>query len=125
MSLTDDHALQNNNREPHEHSHRVFDHTAEIISRSGLTREAANHEMEKFLGVAEYETRKIAGQHSTLRQPDAPAQNDPKRQKRAESRDETTKVESRVAAPTTEAPAQDVPADIQPVTPDQPEVTES
>lgn len=35
----------------------------------GLTREAARAEMDRFRGVAEYETRKLLGQHSALKQP--------------------------------------------------------
>ena len=38
-------------------------------TRAGLTREAARAEMDRFRGVAEYETRKIFGQRSALRQP--------------------------------------------------------
>ncbi len=37
--------------------------------RGGVTREAARTEMDRFRGVAEYETRKLFGQHSALKQP--------------------------------------------------------
>lgn len=121
MSLTDDHGLQNNNRVPQEHSHRVFDHTAEIASRSGLTREAAKQEMEKFLGVAEYETRKLVGQHSTLRQPDAPTQDKPKPQKRTEK----PKTETLETTPVAEPSAHEEAATVQTVASNQPDATES
>jgi hypothetical protein len=42
--------------------------------RGGLTREAAHAEMNRFRGVAEYETRKLFGQRSALRQAVEPAQ---------------------------------------------------
>lgn len=40
----------------------------------GLTREVARVEMDRFRGVAEYETRKLLGQHGALKEPvrDAP-----------------------------------------------------
>jgi hypothetical protein len=119
MSRTDDYGLQDPNREPHERSQRTFDHTAEIASRAGLTREAAKHEMEKFLGVAEYETRKLVGQHSTLRQPSPPAPVEANRQRQAEARTQEREAERQEAAaetPTMEqtaeiaAPTQEMPA---------------
>lgn len=124
MSRTDDYGLQDTNREPQEHSHKVFDHAAEIASRAGLTREAAAHEMEKFLGVAEYETRKLVGQHSTLRQPDAPTLNEPKRQKRDERRTESPQTEKRAATPVPETPVQKEAIAAQPIAPEQSETTE-
>lgn len=47
----------------------ALDRLAELPARLGLSREAAHREMERFRGVAEYEIRKIFGQHSALRQP--------------------------------------------------------
>ena len=93
MSRTDDYGLENTDRTPQENSHRVFDHTAEIASRFGLTHDAAKKEMEKFLGVAEYETRKLVGQHSALRQPEAPTLDDPKRSKRSETQRQARRAE--------------------------------
>ena len=124
MSRTDDYGLENNNREPQEHSHRVFDHSAEITSRFGLTHDAAKQEMEKFLGVAEYETRKLVGQHSTLRQPEAPAQDAPKRQKRSDMRRAARQIEKRETAPATEVSAERVAAEVQPVAEERPEPSE-
>lgn len=43
-----------------------------------MTRDAARAEMDRFRGVAEYETRKIFGQHSAMKQatePPAPVRN--------------------------------------------------
>jgi hypothetical protein len=45
-----------------------------MTARNGLTREAARTEIDRFRGVAEYETRKLLGQRSALKQPSsAPA----------------------------------------------------
>lgn len=48
------------------------DRAVEVFSRMGISREAAKAEMERFRGVAEYETRKLFGQRSALRQPAEP-----------------------------------------------------
>jgi membrane-bound lytic murein transglycosylase B len=69
--------------------------------------------MEKFLGVAEYETRKLVGQHTALRQPAAPSPAGKARRKRPASRPGARPVEGQ-PAPAPEAleapvPAQDAP----------------
>ena len=124
MSRTDDYGLESSNHEPQERSHRVFDHTAEINSRFGLTHDAAKQEMEKFLGVAEYETRKLVGQHSTLRQPEAPAQEEPRRQRR-EARRHARTIEKPEAAPAPEVSPERPAVEVQPVSQEQPEPSES
>lgn len=40
----------------------------DIGNRAGISRESAQAEMDKFRGVAEYETRKILGQRSAMKQ---------------------------------------------------------
>ncbi len=80
MSRTDDYGLSDSGRDRQDRSPSVQDRTAEPPSRLGMSREAARVEMERFRGVAEYETRKIFGQRSALRQPvEVPA---PKTKKR-------------------------------------------
>lgn len=69
MSRTDDYGLSDAGRERQDRSPSVQDRAAEPPSRLGMSREAARVEMERFRGVAEYETRKIFGQRSALRQP--------------------------------------------------------
>ena len=60
MSRTDDYGLTDSDREPNDRSASVFDLAAELPSRLGLSREAARAEIERFRGIAEYETRKIS-----------------------------------------------------------------
>lgn len=86
MSRHDDYSLENNRREPEDRTPSALERTAEVSSRLGVTRDAAKLEMERFLGVAEYETRKLVGQHSVLRQPTPSAPARPTRRKRAASR---------------------------------------
>jgi|SRR5581483_3850939 len=69
MSRTDDYGLSDAGRERQDRSPSVQDRAADLSSRLGVSREAARIEMERFRGVAEYETRKIFGQRSALRQP--------------------------------------------------------
>ena len=86
MSRTDDYGLSDSGRDRQDRSPSVQDRTAEPPSRLGMSREAARIEMERFRGVAEYETRKIFGQRSALRQPveaAAPQRTTAKKQKSA------------------------------------------
>ena len=69
MSRTDDYGLNDAARERPDRGPTVQDRAAEPCSRLGMSHEAARVEMERFRGVAEYETRKIFGQRSALRQP--------------------------------------------------------
>jgi hypothetical protein len=69
MSRTDDYGLTDSDRERNDRSGSVFDRATELPSRLGLSRDAARAEMERFSGIAEYETRKIFGQRSVLNQP--------------------------------------------------------
>ncbi len=69
MSRTDDYGLNDPGRERQDRTPTVHDRTAEPSSRLGMSREAARVEMERFRGVAEYETRKIFGQRSAIREP--------------------------------------------------------
>ena len=103
-----------------------IERTAEVASRMGVTREAARAEMEKFLGVTEYETRKILGHHSALKQPGAPVpETQPTRSKPAVESTDVPQIEKQeFPAPETPAPL-DATVETQPVTPEQPEPTES
>ena len=89
MSRTDDYGLADSDREPNDRSASVFDLAAELPSRLGLSREAARAEIERFRGIAEYETRKIFGQRSVLKQPvdiGLPQERKPKRSEPTEPR---------------------------------------
>ena len=72
MSRFDDHRAQSDPAEALEREKAGPNRTVEIGSRFGMSKEAARVEMDRFRGVAEYETRKIFGQHSALKQPIAP-----------------------------------------------------
>ena len=78
MSRTDEFALNTPHPENKPDAPKGRERAAEVTDRLGLTREAAHQEMERLRNVAEYETRKIFGQRSALREPVAPA---PKRKK--------------------------------------------
>jgi hypothetical protein len=85
MSRTDDYGWTDThpeNQRP-DAGPSVVDRLAELPSRLGLSREAAHREMERFRGVAEYEIRKIFGQHSALQQPVEPAS--PRKSKRRDT----------------------------------------
>lgn len=72
MSRFDDHRAQSALAEALEREKVGLNRTVEIGSRFGMSKEAARVEMDRFRGVAEYETRKIFGQHSALKQPVEP-----------------------------------------------------
>lgn len=78
MSRFDDHRVQSDPAEALEREKAGPNRTVEIGSRFGMSKEAARVEMDRFRGVAEYETRKIFGQHSALKQPIAPQPSRPK-----------------------------------------------
>ena len=72
MSRFDDHRVHSDPSDALERDKPGPNRTADIGSRFGMSKEAARVEMDRFRGVAEYETRKIFGQHSALKQPIAP-----------------------------------------------------
>lgn len=78
MSRFDDHRVQSEPAEALEREKAGPNRAVEIGSRFGMSKEAARVEMDRFRGVAEYETRKILGQHSALKQPIAPEQTQPR-----------------------------------------------
>ena len=81
MSRIDEHRLHNEPGDDLEKDKTNQGRVIEISSRFGMSKEAARAEMERFRGVAEYETRKILGQRSALKQPiaqSAPRQEPPK-----------------------------------------------
>jgi hypothetical protein len=123
MSLTNDHSVDG--REPHDKSEAVAGQTRDVTSRYGLTREAAMLEMEKFLGVGEYETRKILGQNASLRRPSLSDQAEPTHSKSEEVRVEPSKVEQRETASAIEGAAQKMPGESQPIDSDQQVLAES
>lgn len=55
----------------------------ESSARLGISREAARAEMERFRGVAEYETRKLFGERTALRQPMEPMPSSKKSRRRS------------------------------------------
>ncbi len=102
MSRTDDYGLSDSGRDRQDRSPSVQDRTAEPPSRLGMSREAARIEMERFRGVAEYETRKIFGQRSALRQPvevPAPQKTAAKKQKSAPTQRATSAKRHEVSKP--------------------------
>lgn len=78
MSRFDDHRVHSDPSETLERDKAGPNRTVDIGSRFGMSKEAARIEMDRFRGVAEYETRKIFGQHSALKQPIAPEQPQPR-----------------------------------------------
>ena len=78
MSRFDDHRVQSDPAEALAREKPGPNHAVEIGSRFGMSKEAARVEMDRFRGVAEYETRKIFGQHSALKQPSSPQPSRPK-----------------------------------------------
>jgi hypothetical protein len=72
MSRFDDHRVHSDPSEALERDKAGPNRTVDIGSRFGMSKEAARVEMDRFRGVAEYETRKIFGQHSALKQPIGP-----------------------------------------------------
>ena len=64
--------LPNESRRDERDSPSAHDRLVEGSSRIGISRDAAKAEIERFRGVAEYETRKLFGQHSALRKPMEP-----------------------------------------------------
>lgn len=72
MSRFDDHRVHSDAAEALEREKAGPNRAVEIGSRFGMSKEAARVEMDRFRGIAEYETRKIFGQHSALKQPIAP-----------------------------------------------------
>jgi hypothetical protein len=77
MSRFDDHRVHSDPSEALERNKAGPNRTVDIGSRFGMSKEAARVEMERFRGVAEYEARKIFGQHSALKQPIAPEPSKP------------------------------------------------
>ena len=75
MSRFDDHRVHSDPSEALERDKAGPNRTVDIGSRFGMSKEAARVEMDRFRGIAEYETRKIFGQHSALKQPVAPEPN--------------------------------------------------
>ncbi len=107
MSRTDDYGLSDAGRERQDRSPGVQDR-AEPSSRLGMSREAARVEMERFRGVAEYETRKIFGQRSALRQPvevPVPQESTVKKRKTAPAQRATSAVRYEVPRPSLEGDA--------------------
>ena len=78
MSRFEDHRVQSDPAEALEREKPGPNRAVEIGSRFGMSKEAARVEMDRFRGAAEYETRKIFGQHSALKQPVAPQPSRPK-----------------------------------------------
>jgi len=78
MSRFDDHRVHSDPSEALERDKAGPNRTVDIGSRFGMSKEAARVEMDRFRGVAEYETRKIFGQHSALKQPIAPQPGKPR-----------------------------------------------
>lgn len=78
MSRFDDHRVQSDPAEALEREKAGPNRAVEIGSRFGMSKEAARVEMDRFRSVAEYETRKIFGQHRALKQPVAPEPSRPK-----------------------------------------------
>ena len=72
MSRFDDHRVHSDPSETLERDKAGPNRTVDIGSRFGMSKEAARVEMDRFRGIAEYETRKIFGQHSALKQPITP-----------------------------------------------------
>ena len=72
MSRFDDHRVHSDPSEASDRDKAGLNRTVDIGSRFGMSKEAARVEMDRFRGIAEYETRKIFGQHSALKQPVAP-----------------------------------------------------
>jgi hypothetical protein len=79
MSRFDDHRVHFDSSEALERDKAGPNRAVDIGSRFGMSKEAARVEMDRFRGVAEYETRKIFGQHSALKQPIAPEPSKPRR----------------------------------------------
>lgn len=84
--------LPNENRDEQDSGPSARDRLVEGSSRIGISRDAAKAEMERFRGVAEYETRKLFGQHSALWQPMEPLQGANKSRRRS-SRTHSTNAE--------------------------------
>lgn len=78
MSRFDDYRVHSDPSDALERDKAGPNRTVDIGSRFGMSKEAARVEMDRFRGVAEYETRKIFGQHSALKQPIAPEQTQPR-----------------------------------------------
>lgn len=76
----------------------------ETSARLGISREAAKEEMERFRGVAEYETRKLFGQRTALRHPMEPLPTTKKSRRRASQpgphQAQATHTQIRVESPT-------------------------
>src|SRR5947199_10752067 len=68
MSRFEDHRVHSDPSEALERDKAGPNRTVDIGSRFGMSKEAARKEMDRFRGVAEYETRKIFGQRSSLKQ---------------------------------------------------------
>lgn len=67
MPSRDEHKIPDDAPEGLDRSKTSSERNVEINSRFGMSKEAARKEMDKFRGVAEYETRKIFGQRSSLK----------------------------------------------------------
>ncbi len=108
MSRTEDYGLNDAARERPDRSPNVQDRAAEPSSRLGMSHESARVEMERFRGVAEYETRKIFGQRSALRQPvEVPVPQEPtlKKRKTAPAQRPTSAVQRELSRPSLESNA--------------------
>jgi hypothetical protein len=111
MSRFDDHRMHSDPSEALERDKAGPNRTVDIGSRFGMSKEAARIEMDRFRGVAEYEARKIFGQHSALKQPVAPEPSRAKIGKRdpenhTATRREVSEEPSAPSAAVTEASAQ-------------------
>src|SRR5690348_1887923 len=68
MPSLEEHKIPDDASERLDRSRSSSERNVEVNSRFGMSKEAARKEMDRFRGVAEYETRKIFGQRSSLKQ---------------------------------------------------------
>ena len=89
--------------DPRNGSPSTPERSLDASSRIGISREAAKAEMERFRGVAEYETRKLFGERTALRQPMEPLQTG-KKSRRRTAHDRPSEVRSTHTQVKTESP---------------------
>ena len=111
MSRFDDHRVHSDPSEVLERDKAGPNRTVDIGSRFGMSKEAARVEMDRFRGVAEYETRKIFGQHSALKQPIAPEQTQPRTRRTNPEEHSTTSRMSANEPVTAKARAEELPTE--------------
>jgi hypothetical protein len=87
------------NHNTRDRAHATHDVVTEVSSRAGISREAAKAEMERFRDVAEYETRKLFGQRSALRQPAEPLPARKKPRRRTAENDSAQSKTTRIQSP--------------------------